>query len=149
MARRSAPRSARRACPTGCAPASPPARTGQDVIVGLRPEHFEDARIVGADAPDRMRFRAKAAVVESMGSEKYVYVDVNAQALHTADLDALAADAGMEDLPSHGGATQVVARVSADSRVVAGNEIELAFETAHLQLFADDGRRLLEPGAPR
>ena len=45
-----------------------------------------------------MKFRTKVDVVESMGAELYVYFDVESdQRMHTADLDELAADAGMED----------------------------------------------------
>src|SRR3954453_23286363 len=47
----------------------------QDVIVGIRPEHFEDARVAG-EAMTGLRFQAKVQVVESMGSELYVYFDV-------------------------------------------------------------------------
>jgi multiple sugar transport system ATP-binding protein len=121
-----------------------PGKGAHDVIVGARPEHFEDARVEGEGHPDRMRFRTKVDVVESMGSELYVYFDVEAQEVHTADLDELAADAGMEDLPRHGdGAQQVVARLSAESEAKPGGEIELSLETSQLKLFsADDGRSL-------
>jgi multiple sugar transport system ATP-binding protein len=117
---------------------------GRDVVVGMRPEHFEDAAIEEHDLPNRTRFRVKADVVESMGSEKYVYFDVAAQELHTAELDELAADAGMEDLPSHGGGQQVVARLSAESQVSPGHEVELSLDTSQIKLFAtDDGRSLV------
>jgi multiple sugar transport system ATP-binding protein len=121
-----------------------PGQGAHDVIVGARPEHFEDARVEGEDHPDRMRFRTKVDVVESMGSELYVYFDIEAQEMRTADLDELAADAGMEDLPRHGeGAQQIVARLSAESEAKPGNEIELSLETSQLKLFsADDGRSL-------
>src|SRR5687768_9458426 len=83
----------------------------RDVIVGMRPEHFEDASVEQEQHADRMKFRTKVDVVESMGSELYVYFDVKSdQEMHTADLDELAADSGMEDLPSHGDGQQVVAR---------------------------------------
>src|ERR671915_178387 len=88
-----------------------PGQGARDVIVGVRPEHFEDARIEG-DLPDRLRFRTRVDVVESMGSELYVYFDVKSQEVESEDLRELAADAGMEDLPRHGdGAQQVVARL--------------------------------------
>jgi multiple sugar transport system ATP-binding protein len=119
-------------------------RGGQDVIVGMRPEHFEDATIEGSELPDRMRFRVKADVVESMGSEKYVYFDVVTQQLHTAELDELAADAGMEDLPSHGEGQQVVARLSAESPVRPGQEVELSLDTSQIKLFAQDGHSLVK-----
>ena len=46
------------------------------MIVGVRPEHFEDAEV----EPDRpgLRFSAPVSVVESMGSELYAYFDVEA-----------------------------------------------------------------------
>jgi multiple sugar transport system ATP-binding protein len=115
----------------------------RDVIVGMRPEHFEDAAVEDPAAPDRMKFRTKLDVVESMGSELYVYFDVQAQEMHTADLDELAADAGMEDLPSHGDGQQVVARLSAESNAAPGSEIELTLDTSQIKLFdAGSGRSL-------
>src|ERR1700749_4032491 len=38
---------------------------GQDVIAGVRPEHFEDAAIEG-DSANRLKFRTQVEVVESM-----------------------------------------------------------------------------------
>ena len=123
------------------------AGSGQDVIVGMRPEHFEDVAVEQEEHPDRMRFRTKVDVVESMGSELYVYFDVQTdQELHTADLDELAADAGLEDLPSHGGGQQVVARLSAESKASPGGEVELSVDTSQIKLFdAGDGRSLTLP----
>jgi multiple sugar transport system ATP-binding protein len=115
----------------------------RDVIVGMRPEHFEDAAVEQEQLPDRMRFRTKVDVVESMGSELYVYFDVQTQEMHTADLDELAADAGMEDLPSHGDGQQVVARLSADSKAAPGGEVELTLDASQIKLFdAGSGKSL-------
>ncbi len=119
------------------------AGSGRDVIVGMRPEHFEDAAVED-EHENRIKFRTKVDVVESMGSELYVYFDVKSdQELHTADLDELAADAGMEDLPSHGEGQQVVARLSAESKASPGGEVELTVDTSQIKLFdAGSGRRL-------
>jgi multiple sugar transport system ATP-binding protein len=112
----------------------------QDVIVGIRPEHFEDARVAG-EAIQGLRFRAKVQVVESMGSELYVYFDVEASAHQSDELAELAKDAGMEDLPSHGtaGATQVVARLDPASKAAAGEEAELVLESDEIKLFDPHG----------
>jgi multiple sugar transport system ATP-binding protein len=110
----------------------------REVIVGIRPEHFEDAAVEAEDHADRMKFRTRVDVVESMGSELYVYFDVKAEELHVAELDELAADAGMEDLPSHGDGQQVVARLSAESKAAPGEEVELVVDTSQLKLFAAD-----------
>jgi multiple sugar transport system ATP-binding protein len=119
----------------------------RDVIVGMRPEHFEDAAVEQEEHADRMKFRTRVDVVESMGSELYVYFDVKTEEIHTADLDELAADAGMEDLPSHGDGQQVVARLSAESRAQPGGEVELSLDTTGVMLFATDNGRSLTAAA--
>jgi multiple sugar transport system ATP-binding protein len=73
-----------------------------------------------------------------------VYFDVQTEGeLHTADLDELAADAGMEDLPSHGEGQQVVARLSAESKAAPGGEVELSLDTSQIHLFATESGRSL------
>jgi multiple sugar transport system ATP-binding protein len=119
----------------------------QDVIVGIRPEHFEDAAVEQDEHPDRMKFRTKVDVVESMGSEIYVYFDVEAGEMESAELNELAADSGMEDLPSHGEGQQVVARLSAESKASPGAEVELSVDTSQIKLFAADSGRSLTPAA--
>jgi len=119
----------------------------RDVIVGTRPEHFEDAAVEQEDHADRMKFRTTVDVVESMGSELYVYFDVKTEEIHTADLDELAADAGLEDLPSHGGGQQVVARLSAESKATAGGEVELTLDTSQIKLFDTGTGRSLTAAA--
>jgi multiple sugar transport system ATP-binding protein len=137
--------------PIGDLPLAPELRSGlergqggaRDVIVGVRPEHFEDAAVEQDEHANRHKFRAKADVVESMGSELYVYFDIDAPEVDSADLSELAADSGMEDLPSHGEGQQVVARLSSESKAAPGAEIELTLDTSALKLFAaDDGRSL-------
>jgi multiple sugar transport system ATP-binding protein len=108
---------------------------GGDVIIGIRPEHFEDPAVAGRDVPG-MRFRAKVAVVESMGSELYAYFDVDTAA-RSDELNDLARDSGLDEVPSHGdgAATQVVARLDAESRAGAGEEVELVLDTREIKLF--------------
>jgi multiple sugar transport system ATP-binding protein len=116
----------------------------RDVIAGARPEHFEDSDV----EPDRdgLKFTAPISVVESMGSELYAYFDVEAGHVESADLTELAADAHMEDLPTHGSGDtqQVVARLSAASRAAPNERVNLVLDTAHLQLFDPKGGKSLE-----
>jgi multiple sugar transport system ATP-binding protein len=117
----------------------------REVIVGMRPEHFEDAAIEG-EGNGRMKFRARVDVVESMGSELYVYFDVDTnQELQSDDLAELAKDSGLEDLPS-GGAQHVVARLDATSRAAAGSEVEMTLDTNEIKLFDPNGGRSLAAG---
>jgi multiple sugar transport system ATP-binding protein len=129
--------------PFGDAPVPAGVRSGShDVIAGVRPEHFEDARI--SDAPG-LRFRTRVTVVESMGSELYAYFDTPAGEVHSAQLDELAQDAGMDEVPGAG--AQVVARLSAASAAEAGTETELVLDTSQIKLFdRESGRNLVEAG---
>ena len=107
----------------------------RDVIVGIRPEHFEDAAVAG-EAIKGLRFRAKVDVVESMGSELYVYFDLATDQAESQQLEELARDAQLEDLPKHGeSATTVVARLDAVSKAAAGAEIDLVLEGEEIKLF--------------
>jgi multiple sugar transport system ATP-binding protein len=125
-----------------------PGQGARDVIVGIRPEHFEDAAVEQEEHEDRMKFRTKVDVVESMGSELYVYFDVEAGDVESAELNELAADAGMEDLPSHGGGQQIVARLSAESKARPGSEVELTVDTSQTKLFdAGTGRSMTAAAA--
>jgi len=126
--------------PFGDAPIPPGVEAnGRDVIAGLRPEHFEDARLVERDTGDRLRFTAKPDVVESMGSELYAYFDLKEE-VHSDQLDELAADAGMEEVP---GGAAVVARLDAASAASPGKELELSLDTSQIKLFDPDGGRSL------
>jgi multiple sugar transport system ATP-binding protein len=114
----------------------------REVIVGVRPEHFEDASIE-PDRPGLMKFTTKIDVVESMGSELYAYFDVETEGeVQSDELADLAKDAGLEDLPT-GGGQHVVARLDSDSKARAGGDIELVLDTAELKLFDPDGGRSL------
>jgi multiple sugar transport system ATP-binding protein len=109
----------------------------RDVIAGIRPEYFEDAAIDGSG----LRFKAKPDVVESMGSELYAYFDAQAGEVHSEQLDELAADAGLEEVPGAG--TTVVARLDATSKAEPGAELELSLDTSQIKLFDPSGGRAL------
>jgi multiple sugar transport system ATP-binding protein len=119
---------------------------GRELIVGIRPEHFEDAALVGEQSERAVTTRAKVDVVESMGSELYVHFQVSGQA-SSAELEELAADAGTTDVPRAGDSTQAVARLNPESEVREGEEIELSFDPDRLYLFDPDGGRALKPAA--
>ncbi len=116
----------------------------REVIVGVRPEHFEDAAIADPNLPHRMRFKATIDIVESMGSELYAYFAVQSEGPESEQLDELAKDAGMEDLPSAGaGGQQIVARLDAASRATPEAPLELVLDTNEIKLFDPEGGRSL------
>ena len=119
----------------------------REVIAGMRPEHFEDAGVAEERGIKGMKFMAKVEVVESMGSELYAYFDVKAAA-HSGELDDLAADAGLSELPGQGGeSTHVVARLDATSSAAAGKDVELVLDANGIKLFDPNGGKNLTAAA--
>jgi len=95
------------------------------------------------DTEGGLRFKTTVDVVESMGSELYAYFDIQGtQEVHSEQLDELAADAGMDDVPG-GGASHVVARLDARSQAQHGKEVEVVLDTSQIKLFDPDGGRTL------
>jgi multiple sugar transport system ATP-binding protein len=82
-----------------------------------------------------------------MGSEFYAYFVVESERVSASELDELAQDAGAADLPQSISGSQLVARLDAASQARQGEESELWFNTAHLQLFdPQTGQSLLKTG---
>jgi multiple sugar transport system ATP-binding protein len=116
-------------------------RSGK-VIAGIRPESFEDAGLVGEAKERGTTFEAQIDLVESMGSELYVYFNVESDRVESEHLEELAEDAGGADLP-HGGEGQVVARLDPASKVKRGETAELWVDTTRVHLFdAESGESL-------
>jgi len=118
---------------------------GRQLIAGIRPEHFEDARLTG-EARDRgTTFNAKIEVLEALGSELYAHFTVASDAtIESQELRELAQDAGGGEIPMAGEEGRIVARLDPASEVEQGAEAELWVDATHLQLFdPDDGRNLM------
>jgi multiple sugar transport system ATP-binding protein len=94
---------------------------GADLIAGARPESFEDAALVGDDRDRGHVLTAKVDLVESMGSELYVYFAIESEGVQSRELEELAADSGASEVPGSG-TGQVVARLSPESKARRGEE---------------------------
>jgi len=109
-----------------------------NLIVGVRPEHFEDATLI--DAKERSRYLTlgvTADLVESLGADKYVYFSTGGVGVRSTQLAELATEAGDG---SGFGENRFVARVSAESSARTGEPVELALDTTRLNVFdADTG----------
>jgi multiple sugar transport system ATP-binding protein len=114
----------------------------RDVIVGIRPEDFEDAHFA-PEGVDSWTFEAPVELTESMGSEIYVHFSFEGAAAESDELRELAEDAGTSDVPQSGASGHAVARVDPGSDVQPGKRIMLAVDPARVHLFdAKDGLSL-------
>jgi len=113
------------------------------VIVGIRPEHFEDASLVTLPARGHI-FKTKIDVLEALGSDSYAYFTVDSARVTSSELEELAEEADPGGVAPSADGVQVVARLAAASRIKRGQEAQLWVDTSHLQLFDHEtGRRLL------
>ena len=101
------------------------------VLVGVRPEHFEDASLVGEEKKATGGLvRARVDVTEWLGNELYAYVPYEAPADLAAQLRDLSRELDGDQLR-----TQAVVALDAASPITAGGETELWLDTAKLHLF--------------
>jgi multiple sugar transport system ATP-binding protein len=124
-----------------CRQAVERSKTSGTVILGIRPEHFEDASLVG-DKPGGT-FDAPIDIVEAMGSDVYAYFVVKGEGAHSADLDDLAKDTGND---MHGDGTPITARLDAASHVQRGTTAKLWFDTSKVHVFDVESGLNLAPG---
>jgi multiple sugar transport system ATP-binding protein len=114
---------------------------GKDVIVGIRPQDFEDAE-TSSDAPDDCRLKVKYDLVEAIGTETLIHFTVNAPIAITEDMKELAADSGTDartlEQQSQEGHNEFVATVDPRSKAKEGDSGELVVDTARLHFFDVD-----------
>ena len=97
---------------------------GNEVVLGIRPEHLDDASLV-SDAPEGKRLRGEVELTEALGSELMVHFKINAPPALTEEVKELAADvgevavSGLEDARAEQ-QTTMVGRFGVESRVKNG-----------------------------
>lgn len=101
--------------------------SGRPVIVGIRPEHMDDASI----RPSSAEISAPVALVEALGSESMVHLNIDAPWIDAGDPDAVA-DIGEE--------RSAVARFSPKSMVRTGEIARVAIDAEELHFFDPDTR---------
>src|SRR4051812_41546192 len=113
------------------------------VIVGIRPEHFEDAALVTLPARGHI-FKTKIEVLEALGSDSYAHFTVDSPRVSSSELQELADETDAGGVAPSAGGVQIVARLSAGSAIKQGREAQLWIDMSQLQLFdRETGRSLL------
>jgi multiple sugar transport system ATP-binding protein len=116
---------------------------GRQVIVGIRPEDFEDAAIVPPENRQYgITFRQTIDVRESMGSDVFVYFNTDSDLSAKSDqLADLAADVGADD--TSGTEEQITARLDAATKIREGENAELWVDLRPMHVFdPESGRNL-------
>ena len=107
---------------------------GRQVILGVRPENFEDAGLVGDHERSKgITFTTPIDVIESMGSDVFAHFTMDQGHVTSSELSELAADSGSVDTLA--GGREVVARLDAASRVKEEEQATLWVDTTKIHLF--------------
>jgi len=104
---------------------------GRNVVVGIRPEDFEDNEFAG-DASGRT-MTAPVKLIEALGSELMVHFSIDAPTVDSGDPDA------PETQPVDGQAN-AVGRFNPRSRVRSGDTATIAVSTENLHFFDAESR---------
>jgi multiple sugar transport system ATP-binding protein len=112
---------------------------GRKVIVGIRPEHLEDAALV-TDVPEGRRLKGEVALTEALGAEIVAHVKSDATPAYTDEVRELAHDAGAGDpgAVSQDDGAVLVGRFGSRSRLRPGETAEIAVDTTGLHFFDPD-----------
>jgi multiple sugar transport system ATP-binding protein len=117
----------------------------KEVVVGIRPQDFEDASLV-SDAPEEERIKVSAELVEPIGTETLLHFDAKAPVAVTEETRELAADVGVESGQSfedaaREGRNEFVAEVNPQSKIREREAAELRIDTARLHFFDPETNR--------
>jgi len=104
------------------------------VIVGLRPEHFEDASLTKDAAEGTVSFDVNVDVTEWLGSDLYAYIPFETHADVASKLEELD-----RDLDGEGMRTQMVVALDSESRVRDGDKASLWFDPTKMMVFDPEG----------
>jgi multiple sugar transport system ATP-binding protein len=122
----------------------PTAGSGGRVVLGIRPESFEDAAFASQDLPT---FEVEVAVLEELGSDAHVFFLLDARRVSAETLEATEGDeATLVAEPR----VLVNARVDPRTRAGVGERVRLAVDPGRFHFFdLDTGASLLASGSHR
>jgi multiple sugar transport system ATP-binding protein len=117
----------------------------KDVVVGIRPQDFEDASLV-SDASEEERIKVNVELVEPIGTQTLLHFDTKAPVAVTEETKELAADVGVESDQSFEeaakeGRNEFVAEINPQSKIKEDQTAELRIDTARLHFFDPETNR--------
>jgi multiple sugar transport system ATP-binding protein len=108
-----------------------PALPGEEIILGIRPEAFEDSAFADPSLP---RIEVVVRVLEELGADAHVFFEVDAEAVIVED--ALAEDEDERTLIAERDRPLFTARVDPRTAARIGGTIRLALDPTRLYFFS-------------
>jgi multiple sugar transport system ATP-binding protein len=112
---------------------------GRSLILGIRPEHIDDAAVAAGSYPNN-RVPVVVDLREGMGSDVYLHFAIDAPPVFTEDTRELASDIdekALQELKQQASERRSawIARASPETRAQVGASIEVAVDTRKLYFF--------------
>ena len=109
---------------------------GKEIILGIRPEAFEDSEYANKKEFSE-HVSIEVSLLEQLGSDTYVHFYKDIKPVQTEAIEEILADEG-EDITVLGNNTKFIARINPNSTVKEGQKIDLALDPTKLHYFDPD-----------
>ena len=115
------------------APESLNEHEGQQIVLGIRPEAFEDSDYANKEEFSE-EISIEVSLLEQLGSDTYIHFYKDINPVQTEAIEEILADEG-EDISVLGTETKFIARINPNASIVEGQNINLAIDPSKLHYF--------------
>ena len=109
----------------------------QEIILGIRPEAFEDPRFQSTKKSNREELQVEVSLFEQLGSDAYIHFFKDIQPVQTEAIEEILEDEG-EDISLLGAQTKFIARVNPNVIAQEGDKMTLFVNSEKFHYFETD-----------
>ena len=106
---------------------------GQEIVLGIRPEAFEDS-VYANKKEFSEELNIDVSLLEQLGSDTYIHFYKDINPVQTEAIEEILADEG-EDISVLGTQTKFIARINPNATIEEGQNINLAINPTKLHYF--------------
>ena len=106
---------------------------GQQIVLGIRPEAFEDSVYANKDEFSE-EINIEVSLLEQLGSDTYIHFYKDINPVQTEAIEEILADEG-EDISVLGSETKFIARINPNATIKEGQSVNLAIDPTKLHYF--------------
>ena len=115
------------------APESLNEHEGQQIVLGIRPEAFEDSVYANKEEFSEI-ISIEVSLLEQLGSDTYIHFYKDINPVQTEAIEEILADEG-EDISVLGTETKFIARINPNATIKEGQSVNLAIDPTKLHYF--------------
>ena len=109
---------------------------GQEIVLGIRPEAFEDSAYANKKEFSE-ELNIEVSLLEQLGSDTYIHFYKDINPVQTEAIEEILADEG-EDISVLGTQTKFIARINPNATIEEGQNINLSIDPTKLHYFNPD-----------